>query len=216
MQLISKLLDVEFDAIWQRHKRLMIQKAVAWSVGIIVMLATLFGVWIKNQPVDVEMKLNEVSFRNESLPPLKDAIVTMTLENEIKTDTVSSLNEHAIFNNIPQKFIGKTVNVKVICEDYLDVDTTLLLANCVTIDIERNPKVYGNVQFDIWDDSSKGVANVVVDIAGNSVVSDENGHVELFIPLEKQQDKYHIISSVVLAKDTIYMPCSESDIISVK
>lgn len=216
VQLISKLLDVEFDAIWQRHKRLMIQKAVAWSVGIIVMLATLFGVWIKNQPVDVEMKLNEVSFRNESLPPLKDAIVTMTLENEIKTDTVSSLNEHAIFNNIPQKFIGKTVNVKVICEDYLDVDTTLLLANCVTIDIERNPKVYGNVQFDIWDDSSKGVANVVVDIAGNSVVSDENGHVELFIPLEKQQDKYHIISSVVLAKDTIYMPCSESDIISVK
>lgn len=216
VQLISKLLDVEFDAIWQRHKRLMIQKAVAWNVGIIVVLATLLGVWIKNQPVNVEMKINEATIRNESLPPLESAIVTITLENEIKTDTVSSLNEHAIFNNIPQKFIGKAVNVKVRCEDYLDVDTTLLLAKSITLDVLRNPEVYGKIQFDIWNDYGEGVADVLLDIAGNNVVSDENGHVELFIPLEKQQEKYHIISSVALAKDTIYMPCSESDIISVR
>ena len=37
--LVSKLLGVEFDAIWQRHKRLLIQKMVAYAVAILAVLA---------------------------------------------------------------------------------------------------------------------------------------------------------------------------------
>jgi hypothetical protein len=37
--------------------------------------------------------------------------------------------------------------------------------------------------------------------------------VELFIPLEQQQKKYHITSSVKLNKDTITMPCGEDDVL---
>ena len=80
VQLISKLLGVEFDAIWQRHKRLLIKKAVAWTIGIIAVLSALIGVWVTNQPVDVEVCLNEVSVHNDNLPPLENAIVTMTLD----------------------------------------------------------------------------------------------------------------------------------------
>ena len=55
VQLVSKLLGVEFDTIWQRHKRLLIKKAIAWAVGIFIVLAALFYVWRTNQPVDVEI-----------------------------------------------------------------------------------------------------------------------------------------------------------------
>lgn len=81
VQLITKLLGVEFDSIWQRHKRLLIQQAIAWTVGIITVLAALLGVWMTNQPVDVGLKLNEASVHNDNLPPLHDAVVTLTLDN---------------------------------------------------------------------------------------------------------------------------------------
>ena len=55
VQLVSKLLGVEFDTIWQRHKRLLIKKAIAWAVGIFIVFAALFYVWRTNQPVDVEI-----------------------------------------------------------------------------------------------------------------------------------------------------------------
>ena len=85
VQLITKLLGVEFDSIWQRHKRLLRQKIAAWTVGIIVVLAALVGVWLSNQPVDVTVSFNETTVHNGNLPPMKDAVVTVELENETKT-----------------------------------------------------------------------------------------------------------------------------------
>ncbi len=143
VQLVSKLLGVEFDTIWQRHKRLLIKKAIAWAVGIFIVLAALFYVWRTNQPVDVEIKLNEASVHNEQLPPLKDAIVTMTLENETKTDTIPSIKDASLFTNIPHRFINQQVRIQVACQDFLPVDTTLLLAEEVTLNLYRDAKVYG-------------------------------------------------------------------------
>ena len=51
VQLITKLLGVEFDSIWQRHKRLLRQKIAAWTVGLIVVLAVFVGVWLSNQQI---------------------------------------------------------------------------------------------------------------------------------------------------------------------
>lgn len=107
VQLVTKLLGVEFDSIWQRHRRLILQKIAAWTAGIIVVIATLLGVWINSQPVDVAVSLNETTVHNDNLPPLKDATVIMQLENETKTDTVHSFDDGVIFANIPNSAIGK-------------------------------------------------------------------------------------------------------------
>jgi hypothetical protein len=214
VQLISKLLGVEFDAIWQRHKRLLIQKIIAWAIGVTAVVAALIGVWLTNQPVDVEMKLNEATVHNEQLPPLKDAVVTITLDNETKADTIRSLDVSTVFTNIPHRFINKHVRVKVVCQDFLDVDTTLLLTKDVALNIFRNPKVYGDVHFRLWNpDAEKPVANVEVEIAGINVTSDKDGVVSTSIPLESQQKAYSIKASIPLANDTIYLPCGEDDVI---
>ena len=216
VQLISKLLEVEFDAIWQRHRRLMIQKMMAWIVGCLAVLSAVLGVWISSQSIDVKMSLMEISVPNENLPPLKDAVVTVALENEIKSDTIHSLYSSSVINNIPRKFIGKSVGITVRCKDYIDVDTTLVLSEDVLITVQRDPDVYGDIRFDIWNDSGEGVKDVVVVIEGYEVSTDEKGHLQMSIPLEKQNDKYHIRASVPLAKDTIYMPCGENDVIMIK
>ena len=214
VQLISKLLGVEFDAIWQRHKRLLIKKTVCWAIGIIVVLSALVGVWLNNQPVDVKVRLNEVSVHNENLPPLKDAVVTLKLDNELKIDTILTLDASAILANIPHRYLNKEVSVRFFCRNYMDVDTFVVLTKEVVLNIYRNPSIYGDIHFRLWNlETGKPVANAEVEIAGMTATSNNDGLVTLFIPLEVQQTKYVIKSSIPLANDTVFLPCGPNDLI---
>lgn len=217
VQLISKLLGVEFDAIWQRHKRLLIQKTIAWTIGIIVVLAALIGVWFTNQPVDVEVRLNEVSVHNDNLPPLKDAVVTLTLDNETKTDTIRSLETATIFTNIPHRFVNNKVRVRVDCLNFLPVDTNILLSRTFAIDIRRDPSVYGSLRYRLWVlHLEESLTNTDITIDGHKVTSDEEGIVTLMIPLEEQKTVYPIVSSLPLIDSLVYAPCGPDDVISFK
>lgn len=217
VQLVSKLLGVEFDAIWQRHKRLLLQKIIAWAIGIIAMITALVSVWVTNQPVDVSIKLNEASVHNSQLPAMKDAVVTMTLDNEVKTDTLRSLDNAITFTNIPHKYLGKEVHVTVTCPDYLPCDTTLVLTKDAVLNIRRDPHVYGDVHFRLWNpETETTVPHVEIAMAGQTAISDEEGRVALFIPLEAQREAYSLSASVPLANDTIYLPCGPDDVILTK
>ena len=219
VQLISKLLGVEFDAIWQRHRRLLIQKAIAWAIGILAVLAALISVWLANQPVNVEVRLNEASVHNPNLPPLQDAVVTLTLDNETKTDTIHSLDASTVFKNIPHNFMGKEVRMTMDCSpDFLPTDTTIVLTESITIDIRRNPEIYGKVHFRLWNpDTELTLPHAKLMVDGNDVLSDDSGHVSLSIPLAQQKAAYPVTSTTVtLADSVIMMPCGPDDIIMYK
>ena len=217
VQLVSKLLGVEFDAIWQRHKRQLIRKAVVWTVGIIAVLCALVFVWRANQPVNVNLKLNESSVHNESLPPLKDAIVTITLDNETKFDTLHSLGDNLVFNNIPHRYLNQQVKFSVSCPNFVDMDTSLILTPDVTLNIRRNDSVFGKVNFRLYNpDTEMYVGNTLVTIAGQETVSDPNGHVSLFVPLEKQHRYYIITGPLQFENDTVYMPSGKDDVVLIQ
>lgn len=214
VQLVSKLLGVEFDTIWQRHRRLLVRKAVTWAVGIVAVIAALAGVWLANQPFDAEVSLQETSVHRETLPPLKDAVVTLTLDNETKTDTIRTLDGSIVLTNIPHRFINKEVRVRVVCRDFQPVDTLLRLSKTVCIGIQRDETVYGQVAFHLWNPmEEKAVAGVVVTVDGHEVMSDETGQVRLQIPLQEQQTAYRVTADVPLETDSLYMPCGEDDVI---
>lgn len=217
VQLITKLLDVEFDSIWQRHRRMLRQKIVAWIVGIVVVLAALVSIRLSNQPFDVSVSLNEITVHNDNLPPLKDAVVTMELENETKTDTMQSLDAKAIFANIPHKALGKNIHLTVECHNWLSVDTSFILTKEVVVNMSRNPHPYGDVGFRLWSiDKEQGVANIQVSLAGQSATSDAEGYVRLFIPLNKQSERYKVECSLPLEDNVLSMPTTESSVLIVK
>lgn len=223
VQLISKLLGVEFDAIWRRHRRLLIQKLMAWLAGFVVVLAALGGAWAVNQPARVEVKLEEVSFHNPSLPSLKDVVVTLTLDNETKTDTIHSFETASLFANIPHRFIGKEVRITTTITDanyrqsFLPVDTTVVLSTHIVVPVRRDERVYGDVHFRLWNaEAEEAVSDVVIEIAGQRAVSDREGQCSAFVPLENQKRAYYVKASVPLEKDTIYMPCGGDDVILVR
>lgn len=214
VQLVSKLLGVEFDAIWQRHKRILIQRAIAWCLGIVAVVAALWAVWAANQPFDATVHLNEASVHNEELPPMHDAVVTLTLDNETKTDTIRSIGECGEFTNIPHRFLEKPVRVTVTSPDFLPLDTTLPLTQDVTLDIRRDPTVYGNVKFGLWNPETETfIGGVKLEIAGQTVTTDGDGQVSLFVPLEQQRKTYQVKAPFPLYNDVITMPSGESDVI---
>lgn len=217
VQLVSKLLGVEFDAIWQRHKRQLIRKIIAWSLGSIAVIAALVIVWRNSQPFDAEVHLNEASPHNAQLPPLHNAIVTLTLDNESKTDTIPSLDGNCIFTNIPHRFLNQNVQITLTCPNWLNTDTVVALSPNLTLDLFRDPAVYGDIRFKLWNiNEEKTLSQVQVDINGFDAFSDENGIVSLSIPLEKQQKAYKIKADLIMLNDSVFMPCGENDVVLVE
>ena len=216
VQLISKLLGVEFDAIWQRHKRTMVRNATAWTLGGIVVVAAIVAVGRANQPIEVDLRLNEASVHNDALPPLKAAVVTVFLDNETKTDTLAALGVHLSFTNIPHRFLGKPVRMTVSCNDFRSLDTTLALTQAVTLDVFRDPAVYGDIHIGTWNqDTEQTSPNTTFVIDGHETVTDANGRITLFIPLEMQKPVYRVEASIPLKEEDtrIVMPCGENDVI---
>lgn len=217
VQLITKLLGVEFDSIWQRHKRMMIQQVVTWTIGIVAVLAALFGVWIVNLPVDVNVSLNETSVHNGNLPPLENAIVSITLDNETKTDTICSMDASALFANIPHRAIGRKAHISVSCQNWFTTDTIVTLTKDMSINIARDPRPYGYIQFRIWNaNEEKTYPNVNVSINGHEATADADGMIRYTMPLTEQDTIYLIKASMQLENDTLYMPTTESTTIIVK
>ena len=217
MQLISRLLNLEFEQLWSYQKIRLAERIIAWIVGIILVLSALSYTWYANQTVDITTSLKEISVRNNNLPPLKDAIVTLVYDNKTEVDTIHSMDTCAIFTKIHRRYLNTEVRMKVTCRDFVDVDTTFKLSKDVALNIQRDSSVYGNVHFRLWNpDMEKPVANAEIEIAGHTTTSDEDGRVKLFVPLEFQEKKYFIKSSIPLENDTVYLPCGPDDVVLTK
>ncbi len=218
VQLVSKLLGVEFNDIWQRHKRLLVQKVIAWTIGIIAVVAALFSVWATSQPVDIAVRLTEATVHNDALPEMKDAAVTMELENEVKTCTIHSFVSTATFKNIPHRFLGRETHITVICNDFLPIDTVLTLSSTLSLAIGRDETVYGNVAFRLWKvETEDSFPGTMVTVGGIPAVSDSKGWVRLHIPLAEQREYYAVsCPTLPLADSVIAALTTESSVLLVK
>lgn len=217
VQLITKLLGVEFDSIWQRHKRRLVQRCMAWTMGVVAVLAALLGVWVCNQPVDVQVRFDEASVHNDHLPPLKDALVSITLDNETKTDTIPSLDAAALFANIPHSALGREARITVSCQDWLTTDTVVLLSESMTIHLARDPHPYGDIHFRLWNSNTEQTyPGTTVTINGHQTTADADGMIRYNMPLAEQDTLYIIKAPMELEDDALVMPHTESTVIEVK
>lgn len=217
MQLISKLLGVEFDSIWQRHKRQLTVRTLLYSLLAIAVAAAIFCIRATSQSVDIAVSLAETSAPNGNLPPLQNAVVTLTLDNEAKSDTIRTLQSQAVFKNVPHRFLGNPVHISFVCPDYCPTDTTITLARELSLNVRRDPGVYGNVRFRLYDlAAEEGVPGIVLSINGLETVSDEDGYVSLDVPLGYQSRSYTIDSPIPLSNSVITMPCGDSDVVLIQ
>lgn len=167
---------------------MLLEKMAAWTIGIFLVLVTMLGIWMKSQPVDVAVSLQEVTSHNKRLPPLKDAVISLALESETKCDTIFS-----------------------------SLDTIVKLQKHTKIYISRDASVYGNIQFRLWDER-KGtfMSNVKMQIEDIPVMSDAMGEVILKVPLAKQRAEYKLRAVIPLVDSVLFMPYGKDCVIRTK
>lgn len=217
VQIVTKLLGVEFDSIWQRHKRMLWQKIILWIIGLTAVLAALTGTWLTNRPMDVKVSLNETSVHNNNLPPLHNAVITLMLDNERKTDTLHTMDNTTTFTNIPANMLGKKVRVLFVCEDWCTTDTTLELSKNIELNISRDINAFGHVRFTLYNSQVTPIAGKNINISGVKATSNAQGIVDAVIPFEKQNVIYKLTSSEVSLADTIIdAKCGDSDAVFTK
>lgn len=194
VQLITKLLGVEFDSIWQRHKRMMMRKASAWCIGIIAVIAALIGVWKTNQLISLEGCLIEASTPNANLPQMEKAELSLFLDNEEKHQTITQFCETFVISNIPAQFHHKEMRVKVESAGYIPLDTMVFVDEPIRLPLRRDDtfaKYYGQ----IFDENSNPFPDVQVQILDLKTVTDENGYYKIDIPIEKQRKMHDMTLS---------------------
>ncbi len=216
VQLVSKLLVVEFDSIWRRHRRRLFRDIAVGTAAAVCIAAGFALQWRASRPFDATICLREVSVRNDSLPPLKDAVVTLSLGNETKTDTVGSLGDKAVFRNIPHRFLGKDARLTVWCDGWLDTDTTLSLGRDMAVGISRDPKHYGHIDCVLWHEATERfLGDTRLDFDGHAVTTGSNGEIRLDIPLAEQKTRYRVTADTP-AVDAYYYPRSGGNAIAVE
>lgn len=217
VQLVTKLLGIEFDSIWQRHKRIIREKKLLWTVGFAAVLSIIVGVWKQSQPVDVHISLNETGIHNERLPLPVGAVVSLYLDNEIKVDTLDMNLPSICFSNVPHRAIGKSVRMKFECPGWNPLDSLVSLSECTRLDIRRDSDYFGRISFALWNEEKECfVKNASVTISGITTVSDSDGIVKMLIPLEKQEISYKVECSVPLLDTILVMPVTNSQALRVK
>ena len=205
VQIISKLLGLEYDQIWQRHKRSLIRRTTATALVTVSLILAFVIALVFGHPVDISVSLNENTPFNKNLPQIDSAILTLHLKNEAKRIFMSSIDENASFSNIPHRYLRKEVNLHFedYRGDYYPVDTLVKLSRNISINISRDPSKYGRLSFEIWSISEeKIVSNVDVCIDGRFYFPSVQGAISFDIPIELQKEEYLITSSIPLL-DTV-------------
>lgn len=215
IQLITKLLDIEFDTLWNRHRRILRKRIATNLFSFLILIFLCIGIRITSLPTDVCITFTEESPK-VFLPPINKATISLFLDNEIKYDTIHSFTENAKFNNIPHRYLGKTVRITVNSDQYTPIDTSLLIDKEINLKVERNTEYYGAIRFKLWH-PYKTMNNQKVFIGNFETSSDDNGFVSLDIPIDKQRCSYPIkLESKKLVDSIFIMPSGKMRVIEVK
>ena len=109
------------------------------------------------------------------------------------------------------------MRLKVAAKDFLPVDTFVELSGDLKIAVRRDPSVYGNVNFRLWNPvKEQFLPGVVLKVDGHETVTDAAGAVSLTIPLEMQKQYYIVETSLSGEQDTIFMPCGRGVVVEVE
>lgn len=215
IQLISKMLGIEFDSIWQRHKRKMIHQITFCIIGGILVIASFVGIRLFSLPCDITIHLFDISGINEKLPNNKPKTITLFFPQKEPIRKTIIDGNRTVFEGIDPRYIGNKVHLLFESNAYVSIDTQISLSRDINLMIKRDSDYYGNIKLQFCDSFSRPIQNIPVSIKGLTATTDIDGKINLHIPFEQQDTAYQIITNIPLADDSVFMPCRDYGIILV-
>ena len=197
VQLITKLLGIEFDDIWQRHKRLMAERIAVLSAVTVAVVTVIIWALVSNLPVDVNIRLEETTPKNVSLPQLSDAELTLTVGDYQRTERITSIDDGAQFIQIPRSLLGRSAKLKFVdfpdtpdAMNYYPREVELKLEKSMTLAIRRDTVKYGRLKAKFIDSHYRPIPRHTTTIAGQQYTADDEGLIDIQIPFSRQARSY--------------------------
>jgi len=206
IMILSHILGVSFDSLWQRHKKYLIRYYSIILATACSLLFTPILVWNRTKEFDINLSLEESSPTNNNLP-IPSGEVTIKFQSDTLVQMLDSVSCPVYFRNIPGKIKGKELNVRTQIFGFQSLDTLVSAERLISLTIYRDPECYGRIEGIIRNLRDQLVSGAVITIQDVSTTSDFNGHFQLTIPLYKQQPTYHAIVSIngcITNVDSIY------------
>lgn len=192
IRLLSRMLGITFDTLWNRFRRKMIVKM---GFNIAVLICFLLGtgyVYYVNQPFAMELALERQSGPGSQLTfPKTGVVATLYLDNQTIRDTFHITTQKLMFPNIMVRNKLKKVRLTIEATGFHPIDTLIIPQKKTIIALQRNEAWYGIVKGIIRrkiDDNT--VEGVEVEIKGHTALTDKDGYFSVIVPLIDQSEVY--------------------------
>ena len=182
VQIITKMLNIDFDVLWQRHKRQYIKKTITNILIALIFILSLFFIWYSNQPFNVQMYLQETPFHNPHLHA-NAGETSFFIGTDTFSKQIDSIPTSLIFNSIHGKHRHTKVPVHFSLFGFERIDTLILLERNITIPVKRIEAIYGKVKGYVRHARTDAfISGATVSINKYNVTTDHNGYFSLIIP----------------------------------
>ena len=195
---ISLLIEVpdSYAYLWNRYRIRYWEGVALKTLAFLLVVVTIIWALNRNTPFQVKVSLKELSPINRELPPTDSFCISLMLDNEVKTRTLASIEESAVFKNIPGKFRKTEVKVNVSAYAYDTIDTLVRIEpdGNVWLPIKRDG-TYGVLEGIVYSYDGKPVYQAEINAEGCTAHTDREGKFSLHIPVEKQKKYPKVVVS---------------------
>ena len=188
IKLVSKMLGIDYDVLWQRHKRQVRNRRIAIAVTLSILLALFYYLAV---PLSIHLSIKD---EEHHLPMPESAIVTVCgTEYQL-----SKIDTTLVVDNIPGYFRGRNIDVSFKSTYYKSKETVchmgLGISNSQVLNVQRDStfSIYGGV---VYDEEGMPVSGAVVDLEGLTTTTDSNGRFRIEVPIDKQTETKRITIS---------------------
>lgn len=210
VRVVSGLLDVSFDELWQRHRRYKIRRNIAVATLLLAVVACGLLLLKKSMPFETTVTLKEMPLKNTALPLPEKGTLVLAYGQKTDTAIVAKIDDALLFSEIPGKYRGKQARVIFSMFGFKPIDTVCLLDDCVELPVMRD-STYSTLRGTVENNQGAPQSEVLLEVLGYKAVTDRSGRFELRIPLKDQKPEYRIairLSNGVEVVQTVY-PLSE-------
>ena len=195
IRLVGRLLDLDFGELWNRRKRRLIRLSIAAAL-VLVAIGVLSFEAVRAQPFDVSVQLQDTYSHLPLSQTHTDSLYLYLGDEDARSMVVLDTDSAVDFRNIPGKFKDEPVKMSFRAYGFEPLDTVIRLGQSVDLPLVRDSSTYGHIRYQIRSNATDApLSDVTVDFGFAQVTTDEQGVLDVQIPLEHQQTYYPVVIS---------------------
>ena len=185
IQVVSKMLGVDFDVLWRRHQKARRRMFITMTVLLAVIMVLFYYFAM---PVSLKVVLQD---QPHSLPYPDDAVLMV---NKVEYP-LSRLDTMLVVKSLPGYLRGRKVNVRFRATYYqsesLDKRLGIGISNKIQVNIRRD-STFGVFSGNVIDENGCPVEDAEIHVGTITALSDSNGNFHIVLPLPKQESRQKI------------------------